>query len=199
MRKDLCDIQYIGISEFRKRVAKFRIYAWDRPSNRGGNAVGLSPCSNRLHRTWMSLTCSVDPWRADPGVITTRSEDLIQHLFLFLPEVHLPLVTPATHRTCYRQLNPLTSAWTCSHTETKRTLKSTTVWVDTTCNMVEIYRRFGGIYYIHLQCRRTSQASKHQTACCLIGYLLSAHFDIKYWGGKLLRNVGKFLSDEACY
>jgi hypothetical protein len=118
MRKDLCDIRYIGISELRKRVAKFWIFAWECPSNRGGGAVGFSPCSLCVcvcvcvcacacactHRTWMSLTCSVDPWRTDPGVITTRSQNLIQHLFLLLPEIHLPLVTPATHRTRYCQL-----------------------------------------------------------------------------------------------
>nr|CAD7398597.1 unnamed protein product [Timema poppensis] len=41
-----------------------------------------------------ALTCAVDAGRPYPGVIASRPQDLIQHLLLLLPEVHLPLVAP---------------------------------------------------------------------------------------------------------
>jgi hypothetical protein len=42
------------------------------------------------------------------------------------------------------------------------TVKSIIFWYVTPCSPVEVHRRFGGPYYVHLQNRRVNQARNHQ-------------------------------------
>jgi hypothetical protein len=79
---------------------------------------------------------------------------------------------------------------------------STTFWDATPYNMVEIYWRFGEKYYLHLQAKKTRQASdylesssKRDTLLLLASFLLGLLFNPEKECSTLLWNIGKLLPD----
>jgi hypothetical protein len=64
----------------------------------------------------------------------------------------------------------------------------TLFWDATQCSPVEFHRRFGGMYYLHLECTRASQYNSKQSSACLI-------VRPWMWGSTFLRNVGELLPD----
>jgi hypothetical protein len=53
------------------------------------------------------------------------------------------------------------------------TLKSTVIWAVTSCSLIDVYRRFGGIYCLQLQGLRVSQANNQNASFCLFDLLSS--------------------------
>jgi hypothetical protein len=74
---------------------------------------------------------------------------------------------------------------------TAMTINSTAFWRVTPCSLVEVYRRFGGTYYLHLHTRRVTLVIS-KPSCFLLVLLLG----YENRGGTFLRNVGK-LPDYA--
>jgi ABC-type iron transport system FetAB permease component len=65
---------------------------------------------------------------------------------------------------------------------------------------VEVYRRFGRTYYLHVQGKdkpsKKRTISRRLEAVCrllLVGFLLDVLFDLEYGGSTFLRNVGRLL------
>jgi hypothetical protein len=50
------------------------------------------------------------------------------------------------------------------------TMESTDFWEMTPCNLIEVLRRFGGMYCLHHQGRRVSRSRKHQVESKLCLY-----------------------------
>jgi hypothetical protein len=49
-------------------------------------------------------------------------------------------------------------------------MEGTVFWDITLCNLVEIYRRFGGKYYLHLKVRISRAGKKVMLATCFFAF-----------------------------
>jgi hypothetical protein len=72
------------------------------------------------------------------------------------------------------------------------TTNNTIVWDVTPCNLVEIHRRFKGSYFLRLQCRRLSTASR---AWFFLFFRLGLLFDLQAGSATFPRNFGGLIPD----